>query len=71
MTQDEALAALTKATKKYEKAQKARDEAMAALVAAMRDADEAGVYRNEIVRRSGLARQTVYGHLSVRSEVAQ
>lgn len=66
VTPTDAAASLKKAAKKYEKAQAARDAAMAELVTAMREADEAGVARNEIQRLSGLARQTVYNAVTIK-----
>ena len=48
---------------RYREAAADRDEALEGLRAAIRDAVAAGTSKNEAIRASGLARQTVYDAL--------
>lgn len=59
-TQNDARRRLIRAAGVFAAAVEARDDARARLQAAIRDADEAGIQRSEIVELSGVARQTVY-----------
>lgn len=66
-TADAARAALAEAGQTYAVLRRVRDRALAELEDAMRAADAAGVSRAEIIRLSGVAKQTVYDALQKRS----
>lgn len=63
-----ALDAVRKASTKYRRAQAARDSALEELLEACREASAAGDGPYNIIRASGLAKQTVYD--AIRSQPA-